>query len=837
MLIATALGAVLVATTRLVTNQSLRRGSDDVTVARTAFNRLVAARAASVATQVRIITTQPLFRALVDAPSGNDLAILGTMSDEYPRQLGAAFCIVVDRRATWLADPGWPGREVPAALRSAIQSAAGGRPQSGIAAIDGRLFLIVSEPARFAAETLGAMTVGLALDDSVARELADITQSEVSLVTGRQLSGSSLRGDGRAQLARWLEADHAGGLQVSPVLQQLGDTKYVAGMFPLASAADDLGSARLVLLRNWAPTQQFLDELQRQVLRAGLLVFACALVGGVVFSRRMSRPFQDIAAAARDIASGGNWTRLVPVRGSAEAMTTASAFNEMSTSLRHWYEEAQAKSERLQTSYERFYAVTESARDAIVSADDKGAITFWNRSAAAIFGYEEGEAIGQSLTHLIAPADRPLYLQTFVSLSREPETAVGRVIEMVGVRKDGSTFPIELSLSARQADGSVPATAVIRDITLRKRVQETLQQREEQLRQAQKMEAIGRLAGVVAHDFNNLLTAITGFGTLVRDGLSSNDPLRSDIDEVLDATNRAVALTRQLLAFGRRQVVMPQAVALDQIVRSTEKMLRHLIGEDIALSIVSVPDLGLVRADPVQVEQVLTNLCVNARDAMAEGGQLRIVLDKVEIQEAGVAAHPGLEPGEYVRLAVSDTGSGIDPDVLGHVFEPFFTTKPEGKGTGLGLATVYGIAKQNGGHVEVETQVGLGTTFRVYFRQDKPDDAHNGDRAAGTDVEQESETVLLVEDDDRVRGLVANVLRRRGYAVLEACQGDQALELARNHRQPINLLLSDIVMPGMSGRAVAERVAELRPETRVLLMSAYADDVHGEAAGATPLFI
>jgi PAS domain S-box-containing protein len=735
-LIATALGAVLVATTRLVTSQSLRRGSEDVTVARTAFNRLVAARADSVAMQVRILTAQPMFRALIDAPTEDDLAILGTMSDQYPRQLGAVFCIVVDRRAAWLAKPGWAGGEIPAAMQSAIQSAAEGRARSDIVTIDGRLFLIVSEPARFASETLGAMTAGLALDDSVARELAAATQSEVTLVAGRQISGSSLAGDRRVWLARSLEEGKIGALQVSPVLQPLGDAKYVSGTFPLTPAENDSASARLVLLRDWAPTQRFLDELQRQVLRSGLLVFACALIGGFVFSRRLSRPFQDIAAAARDI-SNGNWTRLVPVRGSAEAMTTASAFNAMTTSVRHWYEEAQARSERSQRSYERFFAVTESARDAIVSTDDQGAITFWNRSAAVIFGYQEREAIGQPLTRLVAPADRPLYLQAFVSLSSEAEIPAGRVIEMIGLRKDGTTFPSELSLSARQTDGRVQATAVIRDITERKSAEKTLQQREEQLKTAQKMEAIGRLAGGVAHDFNNLLTAITGFGSLVRDGLSVDDPLQSDIEEVLGAASRAVALTRQLLTFGRRPVVAPQPVALDRLVSGTEKMLRRLIGAKITLSVVSSPDLGLLSADPVQVEQVLINLCVNARDAMPDGGELRIVLDSAEVDQAGADAHPGLRPGRFMRLAVSDTGSGIDPGVLAHIFEPFFTTKLEGKGTGLGLATVYGIANQNGGHVEVETTVGAGTTFCVYFPEFVMDEACGEDPAALT-VEEEA---------------------------------------------------------------------------------------------------
>jgi PAS domain S-box-containing protein len=817
LLTAAALGVTLVATTRLVTNHTLRRGTEDLAVAREAFNHLVAERAKASASQVRLITAQPIFRAhLTDASHPDDLAILRTMADEYPPQLGARFCLVIDGQGVWLASPGWPEHAaLPDGLASAIRAATGGQRQATIVVMENRLLLVVLEPATFATETLGAMAVGFALDDSVARELANITQSEVGLVAGRVLAGASITGDARGALASELAREEPGQSGRS-VLLQLGASKYVAGTFPLLPSAGNGALPRLVLLRDWTPTQQFLDELQRQVLRSGLIVFACALTVGTLFSSRMSRPFQDIAAAARDIASGGNWTRQVPMRGSAEAMTTAAAFNDMSTSLRHWHEEARAKSENLQASYERFQAVTESARDAIVSVDERGAITFWNRRAALIFGYEESEAIGMELRQLVDPDDHARCLDALEAVYQQAETPVEPIVELTGVRKDRQIVPIELSLSARLTDGRVQATAVIRDITERKRAQEALQQRDEQLRQAQKMEAIGRLAGGVAHDFNNLLTAITG----------------------LSASERAAVLTRQLLAFSRRQVVVPQVVALDQIVVGTEKMLRRLIGEDIILSSSVQDQLGFVRVDPGQIEQVLINLCINARDAMPDGGELRVELTHVHVNRPDTPQGP--EPGEYVVLSVSDNGCGIEPGVLGHIFEPFFTTKQPGQGTGLGLATVYGIAKQNGGHVEVGSRVGRGTTFRVYFpRLASAQEAGEGSDASSLADELASETVLLVEDDERVRLLLASVLRRRGYSVLEAACGDAALEIARGHEAPIHLLLSDIVMPGMSGRVVAARIGEMRRETRVLLMSGYADEATARESvdGPHSLFI
>ena len=838
LLIAVALGVVLVTTTRAVAARSAVRESEEMAVARSAFQKVVESRAESAAAQVRLITELPIFRQFMgDEPVASDAETLRTMADTYRGQLGAQFAIVTDRNGKWVATPGWQeSHATPVTLRSAVSSAVNGRAQSTMMVIGERLFLVVAEPARFAEETLGSMTVGFALDDAIARALSQVTQCEVSLIAGTSLVASSIEGAARGELQKLVET--SGDLPAdagAPALHHLGRRTFLVGTFPLRSAASGAAAGRLVLLRDWAATQQFIDEIQSKFLRAGLIVFMCALAGGMIFSRRVSRPIQDVAAAAREIAAGGEWSRRVPLRGSAEAVTMAAAFNEMSTNLRHWYDDAQAKSANLEASFERFHSVTESARDAIVSTDERGAIAFWNRSAHVIFGYEEAEVTGKPLTCLIAAEDRQRYLDEFAASCVNRSAGAGRIIEMLGVRQDGGTFPMEWS--AWQPGEQAHVTAVIRDITERRQAQEALKQRDQRLQQAQKMEAIGRLAGGVAHDFNNLLTAIIGFGELVRDNLQASDPNRADIVEVLGAAQRAATLTRQLLAFSRRQVVTPQVVALDQVVAGTEKMLRRLIGEDIVLSSRTLPDLWRVRADPGQIEQVLVNLSVNARDAMPDGGELHIELFNADIDAPTAMALPGFEPGRYVCLGVTDNGSGIEPALLAHIFEPFFTTKAEGRGTGLGLATVYGIAKQNGGYVEVDSLVGRGTTFRVYFPRVETTDVAAGIVTAGISLEAASETVLLVEDDDRVRGLVGSVLRKRGYTVLEASRGDQALALASGHTAPIHLLLSDVVMPGMSGRVVAARVTELRPEVRVLLMSGYSDDAvlrSGIEAAITP---
>ncbi len=827
LLVGLALGAVLVATTRVVTNRSLARASDDLEAARSAFYHLVENRAEFAAAQTRLITALPVFRAhMTDSGLASDAATIGAMADDYRRQLKAQFCIVTERSGGWTGSPGWPaGEKPPRALQSSIDAALTGGSHRDILSIRDQLFLVVSEPAQFAEEILGTLTVGYALDDGVAEELALVTHCEVNLVAGDRLCGSSLQKTDRTELAAALAG---GSLRtqrgVSLDEQRIGGVRYVTGAFPLFADRASDGVGRLVLLQDWHPTQQSLDELQRQLLRAGAVIFTFALAAALVFSRRMGRPLKDIAGAAGDIASG-NWTRQVPVRGSAEATTMAVAFNKMSTSLRHWHEEATDKSERLQASYERFYSVTESARDAIISTDQQGAITFWSRSAGTIFGYQEAEALGESLTRFITPPDRHTYLEALSAVGfGVGGMTFGRTLEIVGARKNGDQFPIELSLSAWQTAGATNFTVVVRDVTERKQAEEVLRQREDQLRQAQKLEAIGRLAGGVAHDFNNVLTAIRGYGELVLTSLPDDDVRRADADEIVKAADRAAGLTRQLLAFGRRQVLAPQVLALNEIVAGTEKMLHRLIGDDVELTYASDAGLGRVRADPGQVEQVLVNLVVNACDAMPGGGKLHIELNNVELDGSATGGRSGAKPGRYVSLLVTDTGSGMTPEIVSHIFEPFFTTKEEGKGTGLGLATVYGIVQQSGGTIEVESQPGAGTTFRIYLPEVTGVEAAPVPQRTVRPAPRGTETILLVEDDERVRALIGSVLKKRGYLVLEAARGQQALDIARTYALPIHLLLTDVVMPGMSGRVLSEHVTSLRSETRVLFMSGYSDE-------------
>ena len=367
---------------------------------------------------------------------------------------------------------------------------------------------------------------------------------------------------------------------------------------------------------------------------------------------------------------------------------------------------------------------------------------------------------------------------------------------------------------------------IARDITERVQADRRQQGLEAQLAQSQKIEAVGRLAGGVAHDFNNVLTVILGLTSELLDTPTGAipDQARKDIEEISLAGQRAAVLTQQLLAFSRKQIVRPAVLNLNTVVARIEKMLWRLIGEDIELRAMLADDLGSVRADAGQIEQVLVNLAVNARDAMPAGGKLTIETANVELDQEYARGHTSVAPGRYAMVAVSDTGSGMSPEVQARLFEPFFTTKEVGKGTGLGLATVYGIVKQSGGNIWVYSEPDKGATFKIYLPLvDEPVSAAEPNRGAAK-VQTGSETVLLVEDEEAVRALAGRTLRRDGYTVLEAGDSEEALRVAAGHAGPIHLLLTDVVMPGMSGRLLAQRLAESTPDMKVIYMSGYTDD-------------
>jgi two-component system cell cycle sensor histidine kinase/response regulator CckA len=480
----------------------------------------------------------------------------------------------------------------------------------------------------------------------------------------------------------------------------------------------------------------------------------------------------------------------------------------------------------LRESEARFRTLYDSGIIGITIADVHGNILDANDAYLNMIGYSREELVRGAIrwAELTPPEFGHLAARSVEQLQA---SGIAPPWETESFRKDGSRVPVMVGVAMLDYPKCIAITA---DLTARKqaeaglaRVEEALRQSEGQLRQAQKMEAVGRLAGGVAHDFNNVLSVILSYGELIIGDLKPSDPLRADIEEIRKAASRAAGLTRQLLMFSRQQVVEPKVVDLHEVLMGMDKMLQRILGEDVDLVSMPPKSVGRVKVDPSHIEQVILNLVVNARDAMPTGGKLTIETANVVLDEGYAQAHVPAKAGPHVMMAVSDTGTGMDRETQARIFEPFFTTKEMGKGTGLGLSTVFGIVQQSGGNIWVYSEPGKGTTFKVYLpRVDEEVDSIRLQVAPAT--LGGSETVLLVEDEEQVRTIVQSILRRQGYRVIPAQHAGEALLLCESHPGPIELLLTDVVMPQMSGPELATRLAVTRPEMKVLCMSGYTDD-------------
>jgi PAS domain S-box-containing protein len=484
-----------------------------------------------------------------------------------------------------------------------------------------------------------------------------------------------------------------------------------------------------------------------------------------------------------------------------------------------------AAQENLRRSELNFRSLVTNAPYGVCRCDSTGKILDANPAFLELLGHTSGELIGQHIFGLYADNDQWFDLADFL---RSSEPFKGLAAEWK--RKDATTTVVRISgRSVANGPEGVVFELFAEDVTERRAL-------EQQLRQSQKMEAVGRLAGGIAHDFNNLLMVISGYSEFLLERLGAEPHLRGPAQEIASAAERASSLTRQLLAFSRKQMLAPRIVNLNDVATENSKMLTRMIGEDIDLVLVPSPNLWPVRADAGQIEQVIMNLAVNARDAMPSGGKLTVETSNVSFDEDYARFHAPLRPGDYVMIAISDTGAGMDSDTQSHIFEPFFTTKGT-KGTGLGLSTVYGIIKQSGGYIWVYSEVGRGTTFKIYL----PRVASTGETAAqlaasgvldsevrnNNIVEPGSETILLVEDEANLRYLARQYLEKQGYKVIEAADGAVAMQIAVAHEKVIHLLLTDVIMPGMNGRELAQRISEIRPNVKILYMSGYTENVIG----------
>jgi PAS domain S-box-containing protein len=594
---------------------------------------------------------------------------------------------------------------------------------------------------------------------------------------------------------------------------------------PLVVDAERWGTARVGLSRHRMDAE--IAATRRQLVLLAVLVLAGAGLASALVAQRIARPVRQLAAGASAISRGEFVQRVEPTT-SDEIGQLAAAFNNMARQLheqRSALLEQRTALEAAHGELRRRFAelsdlksytdhILDSLVNGIVTLDLEGRVVTLNGSAEALLGCVAADVRGRPLTEvLVHTPDLVAILQAAI------QWRTGRTGTVTLPSRMGGTTPVEITTATlKGGEGQdLGVIVILRDLT-------AVRALEAQLRHAQKMEAVGRLAGGVAHDFNNLLTVITGRSQLLLLKLAHESPLRRDVELVEETAHRASALTRQLLAFSRKQMVQPRIVDLNEVVRGMETMLSRLIGEDIALTTQLDQTAGCVRADPAQLEQMIVNLAVNARDAMPLGGRLTLETSYIRLDEGFARQHVGLRPGPHVRLTVRDTGVGMDGLIKAHLFEPFFTTKGPGKGTGLGLATVYGIVTQSGGAIRVESEPGQGATFTIELpRVDAPADLPTDPGIAGA-APQGFETVLLVEDELEVRGLARDILRQQGYTILESADGDEALRIGREHAGPIHLLVTDVVMPLMGGRELADRLRAGRRETKVLYVSGYTDD-------------
>ena len=644
-----------------------------------------------------------------------------------------------------------------------------------------------------------------------------------------------------------------------PQLAAMGRGDFAAAQALQANIAHTRPYAQAVRSAGAAMQAQITDLQQAVTNKLGrgqrtllaVLIAICLLLAAIAADRVIAvwfgliRPLRALRGAVDTVAAGDYDTR-IPVVGPSELADLGSGMELMRSRL------VTALTEQREAE-QRFRRLFEVAPDAMIAVAPDGLVTMANTQAEQTFGYAAGDLIGRPVGMLVPEKARADLAAARSSYFADPQAQPG-VIEfrMPGLRQDGRRFPAEITLSGLQTDSGMLVAAAIRDVTERIAL-ETEQERlraiaeqeriERRLQQSQRLESLGQLVGGVAHDFNNLLNVIQGYADFTAEqiqALASADgrlePVLGDIEQVRVAAQQATRLTRQLLTFAREDVIRPEVLDLNEAVKEAGQLLRRTLGEHIDLVIAAEPAVWRVKADRGQLEQVLVNLAVNARDAMPGGGRLSIDTGNIEVDATYATGRPELKLGRYTRLRVSDTGTGMDRATVARVFEPFFSTKPKGRGTGLGLATVYGVVTHVGGSIEIYSEVGLGTTITVLLPA-TDEDVKPYLAPVGTidDQRGHGETILLVEDEESLRQLTTRILARNGYQVCAVGNGAEAVRRAGDTAQPITLLLTDVVMPGMLGNEVAARIGAIRPDVPALFMSGYAQpilDSHGVGASS-----
>jgi len=670
----------------------------------------------------------------------------------------------------------------------------------------------VVAPVAAGREVYGVLILATNLNHNFARKIAKATNTSIFLTTMTKVLASSQPPEQGLQVD--FDKVQQSLLEKRSIFQNDYQTQRSVMYTPLKVVDEILC---LVISSDTSGISGLLRQKRTQLLTSFLVILMATVVLGASLTFAITKPMRRLQTRAQEVIKEFSPKDLpIQPRGN-EIHTLTQAFDLMLAVIKKHIEELR-EAERFQAS------IFASIKDGISIIGPDLTIIQVNPTLENWFAHYSS-LIGQKCYQVYRGREEPC---DPCPVQRTFQTGKSDYEIMTRADKDGEfndwveiyTFPMKDPVSGKLTG----VIEYVREITERRRTEEALKEKEEQLRQAQKMEAIGRLAGGVAHDFNNILTAVSGYSELLLMQLPPESQEHLEVQEIHKAAARAASLTRQLLAFSRKQVIQPRPLNLNEAISSLEGMLRRLIGEDIDLAVSPGEGLGLVLADAGQMEQVIVNLALNARDAMPRGGKLTLETANVDLDSSYARTHLDVEPGPYVMLAVSDSGQGMDAEVRSRIFEPFFTTKELGKGTGLGLSMIYGIVKQNRGHIWVYSEPGQGTTFKIYLpRMQQPVEA-DGLHLRPAVLAGGRETVLLVEDDEVVRRVVGKMLQRQGYQVLEVADGREALETSDTHPEPIHLILTDVVMPGMSGPELAVRVTQKYPEIKVLFMSGHTEN-------------
>jgi PAS domain S-box-containing protein len=769
----------------------------------------------------RIISRNQELSAALDFyhQSGRDSQPVEEVMNKLFPHLGVDIFLVTDVRGIVLYRANSPGERGDVHLVWGMDEALSG--QEIVAAGRGPRGLAVRAlaPIYAGGELRGVVTLGDRLGDKLAKKIAAATKTEISFGLGAKLFASSLPPEKRSLIS--VDNMEQSASEKTPFFQ-LDYQNNLSFMYIPLKVADE--TVCLVINADTTKVSQLLRQKQRQLYTSFLPIFLAVVVAGSGLTLYIIRPLKKLQElAVKEIKEYSGEDLSLQGRGN-EIQTLAHALALLLSAIHQHIDRVQQAQDAVQKGESFLADILDSITDGLSVLDTDLNILRVNRATELWFAHVmplAGKKCYTAYHGRERPCDPCPALRTLATgeathqVFLNPNNALGAPVWV-----ELYTFPMKDPTSGK-------ITGVIeyfRDITARQKTEDALRQSEEQLRQAQKIEAVGRLAGGVAHDFNNMLTAIGGYCDLLITDLDADDSHRQDVVEIKKAADRATSLTRQLLAFSRKQIIQPKPLNLNEVISNLDKMLRRLLSEDIDLLTIPGADLGWVMADPGQIEQAIVNLALNSRDAMPRGGKLTIETLNVELDEVYAGRHLEVQPGPYVLLAVSDTGTGLDEKAKAHIFEPFFTTKELGKGTGLGLSMVYGIVKQSGGYIWVYSEPGQGATFKIYLPRISQAPEAASLPAIRIFPDRGAETILLAEDEKAVRQVTHKMLEIKGYKVLAAAGGPAALDISKEYNGPIHLLLTDVLMPGMSGRKLAESLIRQRPETKVLFMSGHTEN-------------